>query len=322
LNPLLSIENLTVDLNESAGTFPLLEEIDLDCREGTALAVVGESGGGKTMLARSILRLLPPRTRMRSGRIRLRGNDLALLGEREMCGIRGGKIGYVFQDPASALDPVQTVGGALRESLTLHARLSAGEVRRRSLELLEEVALPDPGRKLSEYPHRLSGGMRQRVMIAIALAAGPELLLADEPTASLDRPLEGEILDLLDRLRKRRGLSVLLITHDLRIAAERCDRIAVMYAGKIVEEGPAATVLQSPSHPYTEALRACLARRASGQPARLPTIPGSAPRAGNRPRGSCAFAPRCPEVFARCRAESPGVSRAGAARVRCFLREV
>jgi peptide/nickel transport system ATP-binding protein len=311
LAPILSIEKLTVDFDRTAGAYPVLEDV----------AVVGESGGGKTMLARSIVRLLPPRARVRAGTIRLGGRDLTRLGEKEMDAIRGGRIGFVFQDPAAALDPVQTVGGALREALQLHAPLSASAARRRSFELLDEVALPDSKRVLSEYPHRLSGGMRQRVMIAIALANSPELLLADEPTASLDRPRENEILDLLDRLRRERGLSILLITHDLRVAARGCDRIAVLYAGKIVEDGRSASVLRSPSHPYTAALLACLDRRPSGNPPRLPAIPGAAPGLRDRPRSSCAFAPRCPDVFDRCRRESPGVTTAASVRVRCFLRE-
>ena len=319
--PILSLEKLTVDLDGAAGAAPVLEEIDLECEEATALAVVGESGGGKTMLAKSIAGLLPPAARIRSGAIRLRGIDLTRVDEEEMCAIRGGRIGFVFQDPASALDPVQTVGGALRETLQLHSTLSGRAARRRSIELLEEVSLPDPERVLSEYPHRLSGGMRQRAMIAIALANGPELLLADEPTASLDRPREDEILDLLDRLRRQRGLSTVMITHDLRVAARGCDRIAVLYAGRVVEEGRSADVLGSPSHPYTAALFACLDRRPSGDPPRIPAIPGSAPGLRDRPRHACAFAPRCPAVFDRCRTESPGVTLAGAVRVRCFLCE-
>lgn len=298
----------------------MLEEVDLECGEGQAVAIVGESGGGKTMLARSIVRLLPPRARIRSGAVRLGGRDLTRLDEAEMCGVRGRRIGFVFQDPGAALDPVQTVGGALLEALGLHASLSRPAARRRALELLDEVALPDAERVFSEYPHRLSGGMRQRALIAVALAGGPGLLLADEPTASLDRVREGEILDLLDRLRRERGLSVVLITHDLRIAARSCDRIAVLYAGRIVEEGNAASVLRSPEHPYTAGLLACLDRRPAGDPPRLPVIRGYAPALGDRPRNSCAFAPRCPEVFDRCRAEAPAVTSRGPGRVRCFLR--
>ncbi len=273
------------------------------------------------MLARSILRLLPPRVTRRSGRIRLGGVDLTSLDEAAMRGIRGGRIGIVFQDPGAALDPVQTVGAALREALRFHGRISSREIRERSARLLEEVALPDPDRRLGAYPHELSGGMRQRVMIAIALAAGPALLVADEPTASLDRCLQREILDLLDRLRKERGLSVLLITHDIRAAGQRCGRIAVMYAGRIVEEGPARAVLDSPGHPYTAALMACLDRRLTGSPGRLPNIPGQAPRPSVVPGPGCSFAPRCPEAFARCGNEDPPPFVVAGGRVRCFLRE-
>ncbi|MGH9441539.1 MAG: ABC transporter ATP-binding protein [Thermoanaerobaculia bacterium] len=319
--PTLSIEKLTVELDLGSGVRPVLEEIDLECGEGTAVALVGESGGGKTMLARSVAGLLPRRARIRSGAIRLRGTDLASLDEREMCRIRGGRVGFVFQDAAQALDPVQTVGGALGEALRLHSAFPRSEIRRRSRDLLEEVALPGGERLLSEYPHRLSGGQRQRVMIAVALAGRPDLLLADEPTASLDKPRENEILELLFRLRRERGLSVLLITHDLRVAARGCDRIAVLYAGRIVEEGPVPGVLRSPGHPYTAALLACRDRRAAGSPPRLPSIAGAAPSLRDRARSSCAFAPRCPEVFDRCRKEIPGESRFGAARVRCFLRQ-
>ena len=316
----LSLEKLTVDLAGPGGACPVLEEIDLTCGEGQAVAVVGESGGGKTMLARSIVRLLPPRATVRSGVIRLGGRDLTPLDEKEMCGIRGRRIGFVFQDPGAALDPLQTVGGALLEALRLHAPLSRAAARRRALQLLDEVALPGAERVLSEYPHRLSGGMRQRALIAVALAGGPGLLLADEPTASLDRVREGEILDLLERLRRERGLSVVLITHDLRIAARSCDRIAVLYAGRIVEEGDARAVMQSPEHPYTAALLACLDRRPAGTPPRLPAIPGYAPAVADRPRHSCAFAERCSEVFDRCRAEAPGATSRVSGSVRCFLR--
>ena len=316
----LSLEKLTVDLAGPGGACPVLEDIDLECGEGQAVAVVGESGGGKTMLARAIVRLLPPRASVRSGAIRLGGRDLTRLNEKEMCGIRGRRIGFVFQDPGAALDPLQTVGGALLEVLRLHAPLSRSAARRRALELLDEVALPGGERVLSEYPHRLSGGMRQRALIAVALAGGPGLLLADEPTASLDRVREGEILDLLARLRRERGLSVVLITHDLSIAARSCDRIAVLYAGRIVEEGEARAVMRSPGHPYTAALLACLDRRPAGNPPRVPVIPGHAPALADRPRRSCAFAPRCSEAFDRCRAEAPGVTSQGSGRVRCFLR--
>ncbi len=321
MEPTLSLEKLTVELGGSPGFCPVLEDVDLECGKGESVALVGESGGGKTMIARSIVRLLPPAARILSGAIRLRGLDLTRLGEKEMCSVRGGRIGFVFQDPLAALDPVQTVGGALREALRLPSPPPPREARRRSIELLDEVGLAGPERLLSEYPHRLSGGMRQRVMIAIALAGRPELLLADEPTASLDRPRENEILDLLDRLRRERGLSILLITHDLRMAARGCGRIAVLYAGRIVEEGDAAAVLRSPSHPYTAALLACAGRRLSGNPPRVPSIPGSAPGPRGRSRQSCSFAPRCPDAFDRCRRESPGVTASGSARVRCFLRE-
>ena len=321
MEPTLSLEKLTVDLGGSPGNCPVLEDVDLECGPGESVALVGESGGGKTMLARSIVRLLPPAARIRTGAIRLRGLDLARLEEEKMRAIRGGRIGFVFQDPSAALDPVQSVGGALREALRLPAPLSSREARRRSIELLDEVGLAGGERTLAEYPHRLSGGMRQRVMIAIALASRPELLLADEPTASLDRPRENEILDLLDRLRRERGLSVLLITHDLRVASRGCGRIAVLYAGRIVEEGEAAGVLRSPSHPYTAALLACAGRRLSGNPPRVPSIPGTAPGLRARPRHSCAFAPRCPDVFDRCRSETPGVTASGPSRVRCFLRQ-
>ena len=322
MDPLLSIENLSVDVTDRRGRRrAILRGVDLALEAGEALALVGESGSGKTMLARAILRLLPPRAKQRSGRICLKGEDLGTRDEAVMGAIRGGRIGMVFQDPASALDPVQTVGGALREALHSGERRSAREIRRISVGLLEEVSLPDPERALDQYPHRLSGGMRQRVMIAIALARRPDLLLADEPTVALDHALEREVLDLLDRLRRERGLTVLLITHDLQAAARRCGRIAVMYAGRIVEEGPAKTVLESPGHPYTAALRECLEGRRSNRAGHLPVIPGQAPELRGPDERSCSFAPRCVEVFGRCRSEDPPPYLVGDVRVRCFLRE-
>jgi len=321
LTPILSVRDLTVDLATPEGTWPVLDGVSLELAEpGSARALVGESGGGKSLLARAILRLLPPAARVSAGSVRVAGEDLFALPEGAMEKRRGGAVGYVFQEPLSALDPVLGVGAQVAEAVGFHAALTRRQAAARAVELLEEAGLPSAAQRFGDPPHALSGGMRQRVLIAAALAGDPKVLIADEPTASLDPPREARVLDLLQRLRRDRGLAILLITHDLRIAAERCDDVSVLYAGRIVEESRAGEFRESPRHPYSAALSACAGRpgRHAGR-LRLPTIAGLPPRLEERGARRCAFAPRCGFAFGRCSEEVPPLYAVGSARARCFL---
>jgi peptide/nickel transport system ATP-binding protein len=324
VTPLLSVDSLAVDLSLDGRFANALDAVSLDLCNGEALALVGESGCGKTLAALAVVGLLPAAAWVTGGRILMAGRDLTALSEKEMCSVRGREIGFVFQEPALALDPVRSVGSQVVESLRLHRRFGSARTRQIALSLLEEVALPDPIRTFREYPHRLSGGMRQRVMLAIALAADPAVLIADEPTASLDAIVQEEILELLDRLRRSRGLALLLITHDLSAAARHCDRIAVLYAGRIIEEAPAPGFLQHALHPYSRALIACLPelpRPGERRPTRFPAIPGAVPPPGRRGAQECGFTPRCPEVFSACRERVPPLFPRDGGRVRCFLHD-
>jgi len=249
---------------------PVVRGVSFAVGRGEIVGLVGESGSGKTLTALAILRLVPPLGRIRAGRVLLGGEDLLALPERELRRVRGARIGLVFQEPGAALDPVYTVGFQIAEALRAHRRLSRRAARAEAADLLERVAMPDPGRRLGDYPHQLSGGQRQRVMIAIALAGAPELLIADEPTTALDVTIQAQILELLERLRAELGLSVLLITHDLAVVAETCDRALVMSAGELVEEAPMADLFARPAHPYTRALLSFL-------PALPPAGAGEAP---------------------------------------------
>ena len=301
---------------------PAVDGISLTIERGETLAVVGESGCGKTMLGRALLDLLPEGAR-RSGSVHFEGQDLSAISDAGWSDIRGRRIALVFQEPGAALDPVRTIGAQIDEALRRHGRAGSDARRSRAASLLAEVSFHDPDRGLSEYAHRLSGGQRQRAFLAIALAGDPALLVADEPTASLDATVAAEVLDLLDRLRRERGLSLLLITHDLASAARRADRVLVLYAGRVVEEGPARSVLFEPRHPYTRALLACVPRLSDAAlpRRRLPAIPGSVPDLAFRPRGVCAFVPRCPDRFAPCDLAEPLLYPAGSSLARCFLFE-
>ena len=320
MTAILSVRDLTVDLATPEGTWPVLDGVTLEVERGSARALVGESGGGKTMLARAVLRLLPSGARIAGGSMHLAGEDLLALPERAMEQRRGGAVGYVFQEPLSALDPVRSVGSQVAEAVALHSPVTARQAAARAVELLEEAGLTGASRRYDEPPHALSGGMRQRVMVAAALAGDPSLLIADEPTASLDPPREAQVLDLLERLRRDRGLALLLITHDLRIATGRCDDVSVLYAGRIVEESGASDFRDFPRHPYSVALAAC-AGAISGCSAggRLPTIPGSPPSLPERSARRCAFVPRCGAAFGRCGEDIPALYPADRARARCFL---
>lgn len=293
---LLDVRGLTTVFDGPSGPLVAVDGLSLSLEPGKTLALVGESGSGKSVTALSILRLVTPPGRIAAGEIRFRGRDLRSLDEESMRRIRGREIGLIFQEPARALNPVFTIGGQIAEALEVHRLASGRAARARATELLGQVGVPDPADRARDYPHQLSGGLLQRAAIAAALACRPALLVADEPTSSLDVGLQAQVLDLLAALRASFNLSLLLITHDLDIAARMAHRVAVMYAGRLVEQGPADQVLHRPAHPYTAGLLAAAPR---GVPGRLPALDGSVPTLGP-PRPGCAFAPRCPRRTGEC----------------------
>ena len=310
--PLLSVEGLGVAM----GGVPVLEDVSFAIAPGETLGLVGESGCGKSVTALSIMRLLPePPARIASGRIVFDGTDLLDLDAERLRSIRGDRIAMIFQEPMTSLNPVFTIGDQIGESLIVHRGASRAAARAEAARLLDLVGIPAAASRLDRYPHELSGGQRQRAMIAIALACKPRLLIADEPTTALDVTVQAQILDLIARLRRELGMAVLLITHDLGVVAEFCDRVAVMYAGRIVEEAPAAALFAAPGHRYTEALlRSMPAANAPGR--ELPSIPGSVPPPAARGAG-CVFAPRCGFAAPRCRTELPPLG-APPHRLRCW----
>jgi oligopeptide/dipeptide ABC transporter ATP-binding protein len=321
--PLLSIRDLSVSFAAEGGRLLAVDRVSFDVPKGRAVALVGESGCGKSVTAAAVMRLLPePPARLDGGQIRFDGQDLLTLPERAMRAVRGGRIGMVFQEPMTSLNPVYTVGYQIAEAIRLHRDVSRREARRLAIEGLAKVGLPEPARRVDSYPHELSGGMRQRVLIAIALACSPALLIADEPTTALDATVQAQILELIASRRREEGMSLLLIAHDLALVGEVADEIVVLYAGVVVERGPARAVLGSPAHPYTRALLQSLPprlHRVRGQPGRkLPTIEGSLPDL-RRPPPGCRFHDRCPEVVDRCRTEAPALLAAGDALSRCHL---
>ena len=296
-----------------------VDGVSFRLERGETYALVGESGSGKTATGLALMRLVEP-GRIASGRLIFEGRDLLRLGEKEMRGVRGGRIGMVFQEPATSLDPVMRVGHQVAEALRAHRKLTRREAAAEVVRLFGVVALPEPARQARAYPHELSGGMVQRVMLAIALACAPALLVADEPTTALDVTIQAQILALLRRLKREFRLTVLLITHDLRVVAETADRVGVMYAGRLVEEGPAQAFFDGPQHPYSQAL---LRSVAGADPARsggrLPTLPGTVPDPARPPSG-CRFHPRCAARFAPCDGREPALLPAGPGRrVACFL---
>jgi peptide/nickel transport system ATP-binding protein len=306
------------DLSIRIGAARPVDGVSFDIAAGECFALLGESGCGKSMTALGLMRLLPAAARVVGGSVGFEGGDLLALPESGMRGVRGGGVGMIFQEPATSLNPVLTVGRQIVEALELHSALRGGAARARAEELLDQVGIPDAGRRLDEYPFQLSGGLRQRVMIAIALAGGPRLLIADEPTTALDVTIQAQVLDLLDDLRRRHGMALLLITHDLGVVARMADRVGVMYAGQLVEEAPRRQFFGAPAHPYSVRLFAALpdAERRGG---RLATIPGSVPAADARHEG-CRFVDRCGEAMPVCRKELPPWRDAGAGqRVRCHL---
>lgn len=298
--PLLSIDNLTISVGSSA----IVEDVSLQIGAGEMLGLVGESGCGKSVTALSIMRLLPePPMQYRSGTIRLGEIDMLALSEKQLRAIRGEDVAMIFQEPMTSLNPVLSIGDQLREMILLHRKVSNQEASTRAAQLLDRVGIPSARTALDRYPHQLSGGQRQRVMIAMALACDPRLLIADEPTTALDVTVQAQILDLIDDLRRETGMAVLLITHDLGVVSQYCDRVAVMYGGRIVEQAAAAELFANPRHRYTEALLATIP--ASNPPGtRLPAISGTVPPPGNRPAG-CSFHPRCHAVIEPCTTTLP-----------------
>jgi len=307
--PVLSVRDLRTSFPLGDGPVPVVDGVGFDVAPGEVLALVGESGCGKTVTALSILRLVPRPGRI-AGRVLLCGKDVLSLPVREMRRVRGSDAAMIFQEPMTSLNPVVTVGAQVVEAIRLHERVGAAEARRRTIELFERVRIPDPAERVESYPHQLSGGLRQRVMIAMALALRPRLLVADEPTTALDVTIQAQILELLRELQRELGTAILLITHDLAVVNELADRIAVMYAGRIVEEGGREEILARARHPYTQGLlRAIPSLGRRGE--RLAEIPGVVPSPREWPRG-CPFRTRCPRVLAECAEAMPGPTRISA----------
>jgi len=324
--PLLSVRDLSVSFATEGGILQAVDGVSFDIPAGQTLALVGESGCGKTVTALAIMRLIPtPPGAIDRGSVMFKGQDLLRLSEREMTRVRGGKIGMVFQEPLTSLNPVYTIGAQIVEAIRLHERMSRSEARKRAEALLHRVGFPRPAEHLGSYPHELSGGMRQRVLIAMALAASPTLLIADEPTTALDTTIRAQILALLAELQRDLGMSLLLIAHDLALVSEIAQHIAVLYAGTVVETGPTARILEAPRHPYTRALLRSIppagSYRTRGERRRpLPTIEGSLPDLRKPPIG-CRFFERCGESLDLCRIETPPMFETGDApgAVRCLL---
>jgi len=319
---LLEVRNLKTHFPTRSGLVRAVDGVNFHLDQGELLGLVGESGCGKSMTALSVMRLVAAPGRIVNGEIRFDGEDLLKLSDREMRELRGDDIAMIFQDPMTSLNPVFTVGEQIAEALRLHRKLSPKQARQSAIEAMREVAIPDPARRASDYPHQLSGGMRQRVMIAMALACNPRLLIADEPTTALDVTIQAQILELLNELRVQRQLAVLLITHDLGVVAEVADRVAVMYTGRIVEASPVDELFARPKHPYTEGLLRSVPKLTAEHVAkreRLETIEGTVPRPTDLPPG-CHFAPRCPHRMPRCTEEDiPLYELEGEVKVRCVL---
>jgi peptide/nickel transport system ATP-binding protein len=314
--PLLSVKNLSIDYRSGSQEVALVKDTTLDVTSGEIVCLVGESGSGKSLTASAIMGLLRRNRRMGvHGVVAFEGRDLNLLKERQLREMRGRELGMIFQDPAGSLDPVVPVGKQIAEAVA-DRRTGRADVRRRVIELISQVGISDPERRLTQFPHELSGGMCQRVAIASALAGDPKLLIADEPTTALDVTIQAQVLSLLTQLRNDRGMSVLLITHDMGVAAQTADRIVVMYAGSVVEEGPTRQFFAHPGHPYSLGLIKAVPRVDEPRGSRLSAIPGSMPEARDRPSG-CAFHPRCPYAREQCRTETPILRRIESQMVAC-----
>jgi peptide/nickel transport system ATP-binding protein len=317
---LLQVQNLVVEFPGRHGTLRALDDVSFDIAPGEILGVVGESGAGKSLTGAAIIGLLEPPGRIASGQVLLEGSRIDNLPYEQMRRIRGRKIGAIFQDPLTSLNPLYTVGRQLVETIQTHLPVNGSEARRRAIGLLEDTGIPAAAERIDHYPHQFSGGMRQRVVIALALAAEPKLIVADEPTTALDVSIQAQIIQLLKRVCQERGAAVMLITHDMGVIAETCDRVAVMYAGRVAEIGPVHEVINQPAHPYTLGLMSAIPDMTLDRE-RLNQIDGAMPRLNAIPPG-CAYNPRCPRVFDRCLVERPGLLEAGATRAACWLHDV
>jgi peptide/nickel transport system ATP-binding protein len=315
--PLLRVDKLRVEFATRGGVLRAVDDISFEIKEGEVLGVVGESGAGKSLTGAAIIGLLEPPGRITGGEISLNGRRIDRLGYEEMRRIRGREIGMVFQDPLTSLNPLYTVGRQLTETIRTHGELSPTQARKRAIELLNEVGIPSPERRVDQYPHEFSGGMRQRVVIALALSANPRLVIADEPTTALDVSIQAQIIALLKRLCREHGAAVMLITHDMGVIAETADRVAVMYAGRIVEIGPVQQVIKAAQHPYTHGLMGSIPVIGHNRD-RLIQIDGSMPRLTEIPPG-CAFNPRCDRALARCAASRPDLIATADREVACWL---
>jgi len=319
VTPLLQVDDLRVEFPTRRGTLVAVDGISFSIAPGEVLGVVGESGAGKSITGAAIIGLIDPPGRIGAGQILLGDRRIDNLQPEALRRVRGREIGAVFQDPLTSLNPLYTVGRQLAETISTHLGLSASAARARALELLTEVGISAPERRIDQYPHQFSGGMRQRIVIALALAANPKLIIADEPTTALDVSIQAQIITLLKRLCREHGTAVMLITHDMGVIAETADRVAVMYAGRIVEIGPVKDVIHRPAHPYTRGLMGSIPSIA-GERETLAQIDGSMPRLTAIPTG-CAFHPRCPEVFERCRQQRPTLAAVGATSAACWLHQ-
>lgn len=316
---LLQVNNLVVEFPGRHGTLRALDDISFDIAPGEVLGVVGESGAGKSLTGASIIGLLEPPGRVASGQILLEGQRIDQLNADQMRHIRGRKIGAIFQDPLTSLNPLYTIGQQLTETILAHLPVTPAQARQRAIALLKDTGISAPEERIDHYPHQFSGGMRQRVVIALALAAEPKLIVADEPTTALDVSIQAQIIGLLKKVCKDHGAAVMLITHDMGVIAETCDRVAVLYAGRIAEIGPVHQVINHPAHPYTAGLMASIPDMDSDRE-RLNQIDGAMPRLNAIPKG-CAFNPRCPKAFDKCLHQRPELKNAGATRAACWLHE-
>src|SRR5215831_7610009 len=317
---LLEVQNLSTHYVSAKGTRVVraVEDVSLRVEAGETLGIVGESGSGKSTLALTILRLLPPAARIPNGRMLFEGEDLLQKSDAEMRRVRGKRIAMILQDPMASLNPLFTIGDQVAEPLRVHEGATRATAWRRACELLKAVRIPSPQARLSQHPHEMSGGMRQRIVGAIGISCEPRLLIADEPTTSLDLTIQAQYLNLLRELQRAHGLALIFITHNLGIVAKMCDQLAVMYAGRVVESGPVSQIFNTPTHPYTEALLNSIPRM-SDKRQRLTAIDGQPPDLSAMPPG-CSFAPRCPEVFDRCRAQAPPAFTTVVGRnARCWL---
>jgi peptide/nickel transport system ATP-binding protein len=317
MTPVLSVRDLKVEFPTRRGTLTAIDGVSFDIAPGEVLGVVGESGAGKSITGTAVIGLIEPPGRIASGEVWLRGARIDNLSPEAIRKVRGKRIGMVFQDPLTSLNPLYRIGDQLTETITTHTSLSNAQARDKALSLLNEVGIPAPEMRIDAYPHQFSGGMRQRVVLALALAAEPELVIADEPTTALDVSVQAQIIALLKRLCRQHGAAVMLITHDMGVIAETADRVAVMYAGRIAEIGPVRDVIKQPLHPYTTGLMGSIPSL-TGEHDRLTQIPGSMPRLTAIPSG-CAFHPRCPRAFVPCATFRPELQPAARSQVACWL---